>query len=275
MYAYENSGKFPTITGGGWPWDMPAKIANQIVQNGGKRDILYDPAFSKQDNDELWSFTTVGVKGAELAAETDPGFRVLGYVIPFKGAARLLATNTIESVNAASIKMQDGSYVSIPASERIMGADANISTGHDEKDRTKNTYTGVLGGWTDKKGHQSPHLDGRIPGGGNLLYVDSHVSWVALRNPLKKRLDKCLDIWASSGVELEKLHDAAHLVLKTRIAFPEALEARRFMALAMDVSSQTRDEDQGFSEGKFFFFDFAEPAYCRRPTRRASHIPRD
>ena len=96
-----------------------------------------------------------------------------------------------------------------------------------------------------------------------------------LRNPLKKRLDKCLDIWASSGVELEKLHDAAHLVLKTRIAFPEALEARRFMALAMDVSSQTRDEDQGFSEGKFFFFDFAEPAYCRRPTRRASHIPRD
>ena len=76
----------------------------------------------------------------------------------------------------------------------------------------------------------------------------------ALRNPLKKRRNKCLDLWASSGVELEKLHDAAHHVLKTRIAFPEALEARRFMALAMDVSSQARDEDQGFSEGKFFFF---------------------
>lgn len=188
MYADENNGKFPTIAEGGWPWDMPAKIANQIVQNGGKRDILYDPAFSKQDNDELWSFTTVGVKGAELAADNDPGFRVLGYVIPFKGAARLLATNTIESVNAASIKMQDGSYVTIPASERVMGADANISTGHNETDRTKNTYTGIIGGWTDKKGHQSPHLDGRIPGGGNLLYIDSHVSWVAF-NKMHVRTD--------------------------------------------------------------------------------------
>src|SRR5512147_76363 len=58
MYAEDNNDKFPDCTGAYWPWDLPAKAANAFVINGGTRNILYCPGFGKQNNDELWSFTT-------------------------------------------------------------------------------------------------------------------------------------------------------------------------------------------------------------------------
>ena len=58
MYADESRDQFPDCTGAVWPWDLPVKAANAFVRNGGTRNILYCPAFSKQDNDTLWSFTT-------------------------------------------------------------------------------------------------------------------------------------------------------------------------------------------------------------------------
>jgi prepilin-type processing-associated H-X9-DG protein len=60
---------------------------------------------------------------------------------------------------------------------RIVAADGNLSNGANETDRTRNTYKGVMGGWTDPKGHQCPHLDGKLPSGGNGLYLDGHAEW--------------------------------------------------------------------------------------------------
>jgi prepilin-type processing-associated H-X9-DG protein len=59
-------------------------------------------------------------------------------------------------------------------SDRVVIADAVISHGTNEKDRTKNTYTKIDGGW---KGHQTSHLEGKLPAGGNLQYLDGHVQW--------------------------------------------------------------------------------------------------
>jgi hypothetical protein len=65
---------------------------------------------------------------------------------------------------------------------------------------------------------------------------------LGLRNSRKIRRDKVIESRISSGMNFEKLPDPAHHVLKARIAFPEALKARRLIALAVDVPPQTGDE---------------------------------
>jgi prepilin-type N-terminal cleavage/methylation domain-containing protein/prepilin-type processing-associated H-X9-DG protein len=172
MYADDSNGKFPDCTGAYWPWDLPAKAANAFVKNGGTRRILYCPGFSKQDNDTLWAFTTGETN--EVADDTDPGYRVIGYAVAFKGSGRVRATNITESLNPASWKMRDGTELNPGPSERVVAADGTLSNGENEQDRARNTYTKIDGGW---RGHQSAHLDGKLPGGGNVVYLDGHASW--------------------------------------------------------------------------------------------------
>jgi prepilin-type N-terminal cleavage/methylation domain-containing protein/prepilin-type processing-associated H-X9-DG protein len=180
MYADDNRGQFPNCSPSAtqqayWPWDLPAQAANAFVNYGGKRSILYDPAFSKQNNNELWAFTTGETN--EVAKDADPGYRVIGYAVAFKGAGNVRPTNITESMNPAAWKMADGTQYEPGPSGRIIAADGNLSNGANETDRLKNRYTGIIGGWSDKKGHQCPHLDGKLPSGGNGLYLDGHAEW--------------------------------------------------------------------------------------------------
>ncbi len=173
MYANDYRDQFPDCAGAAWPWDLPVAAANAFVRNGGNRKILYCPGFSQQDNDELWSFTT-GVTN-ELADDGVGGYRVIGYAVAFKGSGRLLATNITESLNPAPWKMSDGSLYNPGPSERVLAADGTLSSGSNQSDRSRNNYTSVDGGWT--KNHRAPHLNGRIPAGGNILCLDGHAEW--------------------------------------------------------------------------------------------------
>lgn len=171
MYADDNRDKFPDCTGAVWPWDLPASAANAFVKNGGTRNILYCPGFGKQNNDELWSFTTRQTN--EVARENSSGYRVIGYAVAFKGSGRIRTTNITESMNPAPIRV-GGVDLNLGPSERVITADATISMGAVESDRTRNQYTRIDGGW---RGHQTAHLAGKLPAGGNLLYLDGHAEW--------------------------------------------------------------------------------------------------
>ncbi len=171
IYGDDNRDKFPDCSGGGWPWDLPARAANALVKNGGQRHILYCPAFGKQDNDTLWSFTT-GVTN-EVAADNNAGYRVIGYAVAFLNSGRVVRTNITEGFNPAPWTISGELYEPGP-SARVTMADGTLSDGENQIDRTKNRYVGVDGGW---KGHQAPHLNGKIPAGGNLQYLDGHVQW--------------------------------------------------------------------------------------------------
>jgi prepilin-type N-terminal cleavage/methylation domain-containing protein/prepilin-type processing-associated H-X9-DG protein len=171
MYADDNRDRFPDCSGAVWPWDIPARAANALVKNGGTRNILYCPGFSKQNNDTLWSFTTGQTN--EVATDNASGYRVIGYAVAFKGAGRVKLTNITESMNPAPIR-SGGVELDISPDQRVVSADATLSDNGNEKDRTKNRYTNIDGGW---KGHQSAHLNGKLPAGGNLLYLDGHAQW--------------------------------------------------------------------------------------------------
>jgi prepilin-type N-terminal cleavage/methylation domain-containing protein/prepilin-type processing-associated H-X9-DG protein len=173
MYADENRDLFPDCTGAVWPWDLPAKAANAFVLNGGTRNILYCPSFWKQNDNELWAFSTRQTN--EVATDNAGGYRVIGYAVAFKGSGRIRPTNITESFNPKSWKLSDGTEINPGAAERVIAADGTISTGGNQTDRTRNRYTGVMGGWS--KPHQTPHLNGRMPAGGNLLFLDGHVDW--------------------------------------------------------------------------------------------------
>lgn len=172
MYADDYKEQLPDCTGAVWPWDLPAKAANAFVRNGGTRSILYCPGFGKQNNDELWSFTT-GVTN-ELANDNVSGYRVIGYAVAFKGSGRIRATNITESFNPKPWKMANGVEIDPPPTERVIVADGTISEGENEVDRMRNRYTKIDGGW---RGHQAAHLAFRVPAGGNLLMLDGHSEW--------------------------------------------------------------------------------------------------
>lgn len=170
MYANDYKDRFPPL-GGAWPWDIPAATANLLTENGAKRHILYCPAFSKQDNDTLWRFTTDSLGET---ASPNSGYRVAGYAFAFEAAARVRTTNITESLNPKPWRV-GGQDLNPGPTERAIIADAVISIGQNEKDRTRNQYTGINGGWS---GHQTSHLTaGKLPAGGNLLYLDTHVAW--------------------------------------------------------------------------------------------------
>ena len=177
MYASDNKDNFPDCSGAVWPWDIPAQAANALVRNGGTRKILYCPAFWKQDDDELWRFTT-GASG-ELASDTATGYRVLGYALAWRGSGRVPPTNITESLNPRPWVI-NGVTVNPSMSQRVIVADGTLSNGGVRQAPSLHRFTGIRGGWS--KPHDSAHLDGKMPAGGVNLFGDGHVEWRRLRD---------------------------------------------------------------------------------------------
>ncbi len=117
MYAGDFNDKLPIMTYGGrlisegdangaWPWDMPVRVTDLLSQNGAQRHILYDPGFSKQDNDTLWNFVAA--------------FRVIGYTPTFPETPRLIATNINDSLTVVKPITAGGVQYTPSPVERVM-----------------------------------------------------------------------------------------------------------------------------------------------------------
>jgi prepilin-type N-terminal cleavage/methylation domain-containing protein/prepilin-type processing-associated H-X9-DG protein len=174
IYANDNSDRLPTnrtTTGTPlyWTWDMGVPTANLITDNGAHRKILYDPSFKEMENDILWG----GPNGFN-----NSGYRVIGYGVTFPGTAQVHPTNINVKITPQPITYGMLSFAAPSPSERVLVADATISTGRDEANRAARPgqmYTGISGGWGEP--HRTPHLNGQMPAGGNLGMLDGHVEW--------------------------------------------------------------------------------------------------
>jgi prepilin-type processing-associated H-X9-DG protein len=88
-------------------------------------------------------------------------------------------TNITESLNPKPWRIAAGVEINPGPSERIISADAILSNGINETDLTRNQFKGIQG--APGQIHDSAHLNGRIPFGGNALFMDGHVQWQKMR----------------------------------------------------------------------------------------------
>jgi len=174
MYAHDSNDRlptwFPATSGGFWAWDLPWNAGDYFVAGSRNWKIAYCPGtrYADTNNFELWNF----------AGNASPPYRVLGYALTLQGTASLLSTNENRYLSKVEpIRVGYSTYVTPPLTERVLVADATISQpGQNvEAQRNNYTYVNVNGGY--QLPHRSPHMTGRLPTGGNLMMMDSHVEW--------------------------------------------------------------------------------------------------
>ena len=205
VYASQFNDKVPVLAGwdgtknvavGAWCWDLPDPPAQIMLRSGLTKKTFYCPGTAPRftdvqnwagpassgntigANSTLWDFgeTSIPAKGTD--------FHIVGYAVAFSGPASWLATtNQNRTIQPERItdRITGTSYM-VPPSERVLVADATISSGatlpgyaHPE-----NNYTSIPGGFQQNGmvyPHVSPHLKGAVPVGGNLGFKDGHVDW--------------------------------------------------------------------------------------------------
>jgi prepilin-type N-terminal cleavage/methylation domain-containing protein len=179
IYATDANNKLPQMTFVNWLWDLPVPMVDLMLQNGAQRTIMYCPANPRQNNDELWGGAS-GFNGN--------GYRVIGYAQTFPPVPELAASYALiwsnRNPSMISAPLADPTtgltLPALPTTEKVLVTDATIS-GPSQNQNDYNlryaryTYAGIKGGWSDL--HQTSHLDGRLPSGGNVVVLDNHGEW--------------------------------------------------------------------------------------------------
>jgi len=163
MYANDFNDKLPkgtisaadlAVLGVTWPWDLGTNTADLLTGNGTVRNILYDPAFSDQNNDALWSLTYTGGKS-----------RVTGYAATYPDAA--LGGGLTTNYNTSFLQ------AGVNNTERVLVACGTLKSG-------AGSYNNIPGATSVL--HSTAHMNGKVPAGGNTCMLDNHVEWKKFNN---------------------------------------------------------------------------------------------
>lgn len=153
MYGDDNGDRLPNHPsgGGGWIWDLPGMTANLLTSSGAKRQILYCPGFtaSVKDLDSWW--------GTSNASQRTTSY---GWLFQRPGPPPLLPPKRFLT-----------SYIGTnnPV-ETELAVDAVICNTANTNEFAR-VFSSVIAY------HSTSHLNGKRPAGGNILFLDSHVSW--------------------------------------------------------------------------------------------------
>lgn len=157
MYGNDNRDRLPAI-GGYWAWDADVQAINLLLVQGFSRDILFCPSFNEFNQDNIWNFGSIRVLGCVLALDKSGGLHQTNW------NARMTPPTTITwGTNV---------YALTPAT-RELAADATLSQG-------SNNFNAIVCDWYyggTRKLARSPHLNGRVPAGCNIVFLDGHVDW--------------------------------------------------------------------------------------------------
>ena len=146
-YAAQSQSHYPYHSqhGGNWLWDISHVDVDSIADAGAARHIFYCPSGAFQDDDKHWWFTT--------------SFKVTGYWWMYT------------RIGNHPKPLIDAEYISTTTisnpSQRELITDATISW--------DGYFCGIYGG--SPIPHRASHLDGLDPAGGNIFFVDGHVTW--------------------------------------------------------------------------------------------------
>jgi prepilin-type N-terminal cleavage/methylation domain-containing protein len=180
IYCGDFKDKLPEWTVGNWTWDISTEMADSLLASGVKQKTLYCPGTAPRFTDkENFLDQGNGPNGAPACQWNfgQPSFRVIGYSLAFWGLPAnccLAISNQNKTILAESVQMGAFTFTP-PVSERVLMADANLSTQANKNATGGNTFTDVPGGFY--KHHLCPHLNGDVPLGGNVGFKDGHAEW--------------------------------------------------------------------------------------------------
>ena len=200
IYAGSFGDKLPQFTigsGAQWAWDIPNSVAENMLESGLTKKSCYDPGTEPKFTDaqnwanqgvgnSLWNFNNVNVGGTT-------GFHIIGYAwaVNESGSAGgnlgfLDQTNQNRTLQSESTF--GAMKVTMPISDRVLIADAILSTGYALPCYANpgNNYTVIRGGFMQNGApydHTSPHIKGKMPEGGDVGYKDGHAVWHKFNDP--------------------------------------------------------------------------------------------
>jgi prepilin-type N-terminal cleavage/methylation domain-containing protein/prepilin-type processing-associated H-X9-DG protein len=168
MYANDNNDQLPDNNNQGfWSWDMPNDVGQKMEDNGVKYKQWYcpglSPPFDDQDFFDLWNYGS---------------YKVLGYAQTFPNTKDLKDTEwNLHLSRTEPIQISFGIWQTPTLADRVLFADVTISKNGQNNAALRNTYeyTGIQGGFY--KAHRTAHMSGSLPAGGNMAYLDGHISW--------------------------------------------------------------------------------------------------
>jgi prepilin-type N-terminal cleavage/methylation domain-containing protein/prepilin-type processing-associated H-X9-DG protein len=176
MYANDNQDRLPDNNGSGGPWDLTIPVSNALIQQGFQKGILYCPSWSRANADAAWEGNVVG------------GIRVIGYVVTFPNTRFIINTNINPKITPTAVQMGLTSFQPT-AADRELAADATISrAGVNPPVFDGITLTGNVQG-------KSNHIQGRRPSGGNILFLDGHVTWRKFDKMVRRSSGAIADYW--------------------------------------------------------------------------------
>jgi prepilin-type processing-associated H-X9-DG protein len=166
IYANEYNDRLPANQGS-WAWDTSSYIGTFVESTGSKWTVMYCPGtaprFSDDQNLDLYNY--------------GGSFRILGYANTFPANSGVAQSNLNPTLTPTPYQPSYGVFVTVPASQRVMLADATISDFNQNNPAARYTYNyvNIVGGYYLH--HLSAHLQGQFPAGGNLGMLDGHVEW--------------------------------------------------------------------------------------------------
>jgi len=129
---------------------------DSLIREGFTRDILYCPSWARANKDVVWD------------GQVFQGYTAIGYAVTFPRTAGLISSNINFRLTPSPITIGNLEYLPSPT-ERELVADATISNA-----ASTNTFEIQLTGSMGRPAHVGSQ---RRPDGGNIVFLDGHVSW--------------------------------------------------------------------------------------------------
>jgi prepilin-type N-terminal cleavage/methylation domain-containing protein len=174
MYAGENKNYLPAGNGGYWAWDIPGVAALGMLAGGETWQGFYCPdlamRFSQSNEFALWNWGG----GPSVSGDS---FCVGQYAFTLPGSSGYSPSDSLDGcftnvnikmeIDPASWKLGVLTVPFGPISGRVLAADPVIE---------------VMSNWTEIQGsypirHTTAHMNGALPAGGNLTFMDGHAEW--------------------------------------------------------------------------------------------------
>jgi len=177
-YSHDNNNLLPNLgdtpysaappdAAGLWAWDISTNLIDEVIRDGGSRNIFYCPSNPTWNCDDTWNF---GIAGS--GNDANGGFRITGYVWLLPG----------EGMNMTGAQYAETSYwktnmIGIPG--KFSPSDAEMIVDVIVHDIGPGfSYTKVnIGGLPKDIIQRTTHLEGGLPAGSNEVLEDGHVEW--------------------------------------------------------------------------------------------------